>query len=137
MDDQKDNKMKLWLQLAAVYNLLWGASVVLFPKLQFEVFDMEYPRYMGFWQCVGMIVGVYGLGYWWASRDPLKHWPIVAVGLIGKICGPIGFAEAIFTGKLPLIFGINIIFNDIIWWPSFFLIMLRARKKAKFEGKWP
>ena len=126
-----------WLRLAAIYNVLWGAFVVLFPKLQFEWFGMEIPHYLGFWQCIGMIVGVYGLGYWWAARNPLRHWPIVAVGLLGKIFGPIGFLQSILTGKLPFIFGINIIFNDLIWWPSFFLIMKAAYVNAKREGEWP
>ncbi len=129
--------MGLWLRLAAIYNVLWGASIVLFPNWQFELFGMDLPRYPGFWQCVGMIVGVYGLGYWWAARNPLIHWPIVAVGLIGKIFGPIGFLEAIITKKLPFIFGLNIIFNDLIWWPSFFLIMKAAYDNAKRKGEWP
>lgn len=129
--------MSTWLKLAALYNVLWGTFVVLFPRLQFEWLGMELPRYLGFWQCIGMIVGVYGLGYWWAARNPLRHWPIVAVGLLGKIFGPIGFGESLITGKLPWVFGINIIFNDLIWWPSFILIMKAAYYHAKKEGEWP
>ncbi|MCR9206480.1 MAG: hypothetical protein NXH75_17995 [Halobacteriovoraceae bacterium] len=129
--------MCLWLKGAAIYNILWGAFVVLFPETMFHWFEMELPLYIGFWQCVGMIVGVYGLGYWWASRDPLTHWPIIAVGLLGKIFGPIGFLESILTGKLPLTFGINIVFNDLIWWPSFFLIMKAVYENAKRRGSWP
>lgn len=126
-----------WLKAAAIYNVIWGSFVVLFPNTLFEWFQMELPIYIGFWQCVGMIVGVYGLGYWWASRDPFTHWPIIAVGLLGKIFGPIGFVESIVTGKLPIVFGINIIFNDLIWWPSFFLIMKAAYENAKRRGSWP
>lgn len=127
----KNETMSYWLKAAGIYNLIWGASVVLFPSAQFEYFNMPQPLYPGIWQCVGMIVGVYGLGYWWASRDPFTHWPIIAVGLLGKVLGPIGFIESVVSGKLPLIFGINNIFNDLIWWPSFSLILYGARKKAK------
>lgn len=129
--------MKVWLKAAAIYNVFWGTSVVLFPSWQFDLLGMDLPRYPGFWQCVGMIVGVYGLGYWWAARDPFTHWPIVAVGLLGKIFGPIGFSEALFSGKLPLGFGVNIIFNDLIWWPSFLMIMMGSFKNAKRRGSWP
>jgi len=129
--------METWLKAAAIYNVLWGAFVVLFPTTQFEWLGMDLPRYPGFWQCVGMIVGVYGLGYWWAARAPFRHWPIIAVGLLGKILGPIGFSEALLTQKLPLGFGLNIIFNDLIWWPSFFLIMKGAYDNAKQRGSWP
>ncbi len=125
------------LKAAAVYNIIWGGFVIFFPHLQFEWLGMDQPRYPGFWQCIGMIVGVYGLGYWWAAKNPFHHWPIVAVGFLGKIFGPIGFLEAILTGKLPLAFGINIIFNDLIWWPSFFLIMKGSWEYAKERGSWP
>ena len=43
-----------------------------------------------------MIVGVYGIGYAIASTDPLRHWPIVLVNSLGKIFGPIGFAQALW-----------------------------------------
>ena len=47
---------------AGLYNLIYGAWVVLFPASTFEMLDMEPPRYMFLWQCIGMIVGVYGVG---------------------------------------------------------------------------
>ena len=47
---------------------------------------------------VGMIVGVYGIGYIIASARPLVHWPIILVGFLGKIFGPIGFTKALIEG---------------------------------------
>ena len=52
---------------------------------------MTLPVYPMIWQGMGMVIGVYGLGYWWAAQILVIHWPIVAVGLLGKIFGPIGF----------------------------------------------
>jgi small multidrug resistance pump len=88
--------MSLILKLAAVYNILWGAWVVLFPQALFSLLHMPPPLYIELWQCIGMIVGVYGLGYWFASKDPLTHWPITLVGLLGKIFGPIGFLQSLY-----------------------------------------
>ncbi len=129
--------LSLWLKAAAIYNIIWGALAIFFPLGFFAFFKMEAPLYPEFWQCIGMIVGVYGLGYWWAARNPIKHWPITAVGLLGKIFGPIGFAGALIQGKLPVIFGVNIIFNDLIWWPSFGLIIWRTYQHSIKEGSWP
>lgn len=117
------------LFLAGIYNLLWGAWVILFPKLSFTLHGMDLPRYLEIWQCVGMIVGVYGIGYIAASSDPIKHWPIVLVGFLGKVFGPIGFAKALIDGVFPPTFFINIIFNDLIWWIPFYM-MLRDAYKA-------
>jgi hypothetical protein len=69
-------------------------------------------------QCVGMIVGVYGIGYLIAASDPLRHWPIVLVGFLGKIFGPIGFLAAGLRGDLPWSWGVTILSNDLIWWES-------------------
>ena len=123
--------MRTTLVLAGVYNLLWGAFIIAAPNAIFEWADMSPPLYPQIWQCVGMIVGVYGIGYLIASRDPLRHWPIVLVGLLGKVFGPIGFLDAAAKGDLPWSFGWTIITNDLIWWIPFTLILISARRAAK------
>jgi len=118
--------MRVTLTLAGAYNLLWGAFVVLLPGAAFAALGMDSPRYPAIWQCVGMIVGVYGAGYLVAARAPLRHWPIVLVGFLGKIFGPIGFVQAAWTGQLPWELGFTIITNDLIWWVPFGVILWRA-----------
>ena len=120
---------------AGVYNLIWGAVVVLFPLALFEFTDMELPRYPGIWQCVGMIVGVYGIGYLAAAWNPIVHWPIVLVGFLGKIFGPIGFVSAATRGELPWSFGVTILTNDLIWWVPFALILYSASRHHRGSTK--
>jgi small multidrug resistance pump len=119
------------LKLAGIYNVLWGTIVVLFPHLFFDLTGMPRLNYPEIWQCVGMIVGVYGVGYWIAASDPIKHFPIVLVGFLGKVFGPIGFIQALWTERFTLGFGVNIIFNDLIWWIPFFLILREKWKKDR------
>lgn len=126
--------MRWTLIAAGIYNLAWGAFAILAPRLSFEMIGMELPRYLEFWQCIGMIVGVYGIGYLAAAIDPIRHWPITLVGLLGKVFGPIGFAEALWSGKLPLAFGWNIITNDLIWWLPFTAILIAAWKARGVSG---
>ena len=116
----------LWI--AGLYNLLWGASVVLFPTVFFELSNMPLPSYIMIWQCVGMIVGVYGVGYIAAAYNPLVHWPIVLVGFLGKIFGPIGFLWHLMLGNLPVHFGWTIVFNDLVWWVPFGAMLWAAYK---------
>ena len=116
------------LKAAAVYNLVWGAVAIAFPMLLFKLVGMDpLPNYPELWQCIGMIVGVYGIGYWIASSDPVRHWPIVLVGLLGKIFGPIGFVQAVLADRFPLAMGLTILTNDLIWWVPFSLILLNAK----------
>ena len=98
--------MRRVLLAAAAYNLAWGGFAILFPHAMFEWIGAPPPLYPALWQCIGMIVGVYGLGYAIAARNPLRHWPIVFVGLLGKILGPIGFTWALIDGSFPAAFGL-------------------------------
>jgi len=118
--------MTLCLVAAGVYNLLWGAFTVLWPEWLFTLTGMEPPRYPFIWQCVGMIVGVYGIGYLAAARDPARHWPIVLVGLLGKIFGPLGYVMGVADGTVPAAFGVTLPTNDLVWWVPFALILWRA-----------
>lgn len=118
-----------WLIGAGIYNIVWGAIVIIFPDLFFSLADLPIPTYPEIWQCVGMIVGVYGLGYIIAASDPGRHWPIIFVGFLGKIFGPLGFIQSILIGNFNLKFGMTIIFNDMIWWIPFFIIL-----KEKYDS---
>ncbi|MHB8862909.1 MAG: SelL-related redox protein, partial [Pirellulaceae bacterium] len=89
---------------------------------------MDLPRYPQIWQCVGMMVGVYGVGYWMASRAPYRLWPIVFVGLLGKLLGPLGFAAVAMQEGLPWSWGIMILLNDVIWWIPFAAILYEVAR---------
>ena len=93
--------MQTTLRLAAIYNLLWGMVAVLYPIQSFEFFGMKPPLYPQLWQCIGMIVGVYGIGYWLAANNPMVHWPIVLVGFLGKIFWPYRICESTHKWTAP------------------------------------
>jgi hypothetical protein len=118
--------MKCVLAAAGVYNLIWGAWTISFPDDFFKWAGMAPLNYPSIWQCVGMIVGVYGIGYLIAATAPLRHWPIVLVGLIGKFLGPIGMLHAVLSGRLPPAMAWTCVANDLIWWIPFGLILLGA-----------
>lgn len=106
---------------AAVYNLLWGTAVVVFPLAPFRWAGMAEPNYPELWQCPGApgFVLVYAPAYAYLSADPLRYAPFALVGLLGKVCGPLGWAWAYAHGRLPAASGLVILTNDLIWWPLF------------------
>lgn len=119
--------MRRVLWAAAVYNVAWGAAVVLFPLAPFRWMGVPPPNYPALWQCVGMVVGVYGVGYACAATDPARHWPIVLVGFLGKLLGPVGFLFAATHGALPWAFGWVNVTNDLLWLVPFALILSHAQ----------
>jgi len=124
--------MKRCLLAAGVYNLAWGLAFGVFPFALFDWAGMARPNYPELWQCIAMIVGVYGVGYAAASIDPYKHWPVVLAGFLGKVFGPIGFLNAALAGRLPWKFGAVNVCNDLVWLVPFALI-LRGAWRAHIE----
>jgi hypothetical protein len=116
------------LVAAGAYNLLWGGWVLLFPAAVFHWAGTAPSNYPQIWQCVGMIVGVYGLGYLIAARNPARHWAIVAVGLLGKVLGPLGMLWSIWQAQLSPNFIWICVTNDLIWWGPFALVLRHALK---------
>lgn len=118
-----------WFWGAAIYNVLWGAWVILLPGMIFELCGMDPINYPGVWQGVGMIVLVYALGYYYIGKDPERYGNFVWVGLLGKTFGPLGGVMAFTRGEFPLAFAWVFVFNDLIWWPAFWKFALTYARK--------
>jgi peroxiredoxin len=121
--------MRRVLGLAAAYNLLLVGAAVLFPGAVFALPGMPAFNYPFVWQCIGMIVAVYGIAYAAASTDPIRYWPVVLAGLGGKVLGTIGFLIAAVRGDLAWSLGWTILANDVVWWMPFTLILREAYRQ--------
>ena len=108
-----------WFYAAAVYNVLWGTAVAMFPGTLLRIVGMNATGALRLVQVMGMMVGVYGYGYYLLARDPKRYSGLIWIALAGKTLGPIGFVYSAWTGALPWNFGWICVFNDVIWWPVF------------------
>ena len=124
-----DLRFYRWLfYAAAAYNAVWGVVMVAMPNLAFDLLVMARPNYPALWQCIGMMVGVFAIGYWLIAQDPVRYGPIAWIGLLGKVFGPIGLLMAALDGELPWSFGWICLTNDVIWWIPFGLFLWRIRR---------
>jgi hypothetical protein len=109
--------------LAGFYNIAWGIFTSLNPQWLFrfsKIPDINYPQ---IFQCLAMVIALYGLLYWEVARLPEQNWRIAAVGLLGKILGPIGMTYMITTHRWPPRIMILCLTNDLIWWLPFALYL--------------
>ncbi|HEX4412846.1 MAG TPA: hypothetical protein VH107_04405 [Lacipirellulaceae bacterium] len=111
--------------LAGVYNLAFGLWAGFWPLDFFQLFAIEPPRYPQIWSCVGMIVGVYGLLYLYVAWRLENGWPLIAVGLLGKVLGPIGMMTS-FSPDWPRRLAMLCVSDDLIWWLPFGLFLIRG-----------
>lgn len=112
--------------IAGVYNILWGLFSALDPQWLFQYAKMPLDNHPQIFACLAMVVGLYGLVYFEVARVPERGWPLAAVGLIGKILGPLGLAQLILTKVWPPATIILCLTNDFIWWIPFGLYLYDA-----------
>lgn len=112
--------------LAGMYNIAWGLYAIADPQWLFRVTGMAPMRHPEIFMTLGLVIGLYGILYLEVAREPNGGWPIAAVGLAGKVLGPLGFTVAVATGELKSSAVILIITNDLIWWLPFGLYLYDA-----------
>jgi hypothetical protein len=120
--------------IAGAYNLAWGAFSALDPQWLFRFAGMPLATYPEIFACLAMVVGIYGLLYWQVARDPEHGFAIAAVGLLGKVLGPIGLVRLIATGAWPPATVILCLTNDLIWWIPFGLYLRDALSVRRGSG---
>lgn len=111
---------------AGFYNIGWGIYAALDPQWLFRFARMPPLNYPQIFACLGMVIGLYGILYLEVARAPERGWLLAAVGMAGKILGPIGLAGLILTGAWPPRTAVLCITNDLIWWIPFGLYLRDA-----------
>ena len=106
-------------QVAGVYNLAFGAWAGLWPLAFFEWMRVPPPTYPSLWSCIGMVVGVYGFLYLYAGKHLDRAFPIIAIGMLGKVLGPGGAVVSVLREEFPPSLFWMILTNDLIWWIPF------------------
>lgn len=108
---------------AGIYNIAWGCYAVIDPQWLFRVADMPPQNHPQIFMTLGMVLGLYGLLYLDVALRPAEGFTIAAVGLAGKLLGPLGWLGLALTGEWPLASGVILLTNDLIWWIPFALYL--------------
>jgi hypothetical protein len=122
-----------WFYGAAIYNAVWGGTVVLFPDTLLRIAGLPAAGAAPLAQVIGMMVGVYAYGYYLLAREPVRYYGLIWIALAGKTLGPVGFLYSAWTGTLPWSFGWICVFNDVIWWPVFWRFALQHARTRDAE----
>ena len=86
---------------AGVYNVLWGVWSIADPQWFFRLSGLPLSNHPAVFACLGMVISLYGVLYFQVARVPERGWPIAAVGLTGKVLGPIGMFTLVSSGRGP------------------------------------
>jgi hypothetical protein len=135
LSDYRSKIYRLLFGLAALYNVAFGSWACFWPETLFARLEMAPPNYPGLWQCLGMVVGLYGILYAYAGIHLDRAKLIIAIGLAGKILGPIGMFIAFRSGGWPLRAVTLIVFNDFVWLLPFTLFLFDGTRMGLDDGR--
>jgi hypothetical protein len=127
--------MSVVLTVAGTYNLAWAAWMVLLPTESFALSGMQRPEtpldYPHLWQGIGVLVGVFGVGYLFAATNPVRHWGVVLVGLVSKMFGILGAVQGVAAGtSRPVALPLTAV-NDLVWCVPFALIVRNGYRATR------
>jgi hypothetical protein len=112
--------------IAGAYNIAWGIYSSIDPQWLFRFVRMPLSNTPEIFACLAMVVGLYGLVYWEVARVPERGFVLAAVGLLGKILGPIGLGVLLLSRAWPARATVLCLTNDLIWWIPFAIYLRDA-----------
>src|SRR5262245_1999884 len=124
--------MKFVLRFVDVYNVLAGLHMVVMYHETYKMIGMDKPeKGMHFpIQLVGILVGLFGVGYYMVARNPVENRNILLLGFWSKFLGSCLGTFYVIRGLLPPTFVLLYFFSDIIYLPPFYVILRRLNRIA-------
>jgi len=107
------------------YNLLAGVGMFCFYHEGFKLLGVEKPQLNLPIQLVGMLVGLFGVGYWMVASNPVENRNLLLLGFWSKALGSMLGVYYVCVGKLPTVFLAMLFFSDIVYLPPFYMILRR------------
>ncbi len=118
--------MRLVLRLAALNNVLAGVGMIIFYHEAFKLLGVPKPELNLPIQLVGVLVLLFGIGYWWAASDPVANRNVLLLGTWSKLLGSVLGVYYVARGDLPAVFLALLLVADVVYLPLFYAILRRV-----------
>jgi small multidrug resistance pump len=122
--------MRFVLRFAGTYNLLAGAAMICLYHEGYKLLGMRKPELILPVQVMGILVGLFGVGYHLVASNPVENRNILALGFWSKALSSIFALYYVAVGTLPVGFLPVLFFSDIVYLPPFYLIWRRISRLA-------
>jgi amino acid transporter len=105
---------------AATLNWLIGLALLFDAPLVFRLFRVTpAPTELLFVQLFSWLVVVFGVGYFWVSRDPQGNIPIIKLGMFGKASVFLVCIAAVVTGtvswQMMILASVDLVYAILFW----------------------
>lgn len=115
-----EKSTKTLFLIGAIFNWVVGLALAFKAGLLFELFRVTpAPTEPLFLQLFAWLVFVFGIGYFWVSRDPVANIPIIKLGALGKICVFLTVLACVLMGavswQMLLLASADLVFAVLFW----------------------
>ena len=116
----KAGVMRAMFLSGAVFNWLVGLGLLFDAGLLFELFSVSpTPTEPLFVHLFAWLVIVFGVGYYWISRDPPGNVPIIRLGMLGKASVVLVCLAAVVMGtaswQLMILAAADLVYAILFW----------------------
>lgn len=122
--------MRFLLRFVAVYNVLAGLAMLVFYHEAYKLLGLKKPEVNLPIQLVGVLVGLFGVGYWLVASRPVENRNLLLLGFWSKALGSVLGIYYVWLGKLPPVFLVFLFLGDIVYLPPFAVILKRLSRSA-------
>ena len=119
------------LKSAGWYNLVAGILMMILYHEGFKMLGVAKPEMNLPIQLVGLLVGIFGMGYLMACRNPVENRNIILLGFFSKLLGPALAISYIVSGLLPIAMIPILVFADLIYLVPFWMTYKRCCRIAR------
>jgi CDP-diglyceride synthetase len=123
--------MKFLLRFVAAFNVGAGLFMLIGYHETYKIIGMEKPSISFPIQLVGILVGLFGVGYYLVVKNPIENRALLMLGFWSKFLGSCLGTYYVVRGQLPLRFVAVYFFADVIYLPPFYLILQRLYALAR------
>jgi small multidrug resistance pump len=127
--------MRFLLGFAGCYNLLAGLTMIVFYHEALKLIGWPKPELMLPIQLVGILVGLFGLGYLLVASNPVENRNVLLLGFLSKALGSLLGIGYVALGKLSASFLVVLLFVDIMYLPPFAVILFRLYRFANEQPR--
>ena len=122
--------MRFVLRFVAVFNVLAGLFMLVCTHETYKIIGMPKPQISFPMQLVGILVGLFGVGYYLVAKSPLENRAVLMLGFWSKFLGSCLGTAYVLRGRLPWQFVLVFLLADVIYLPPFYIILRRLYRIA-------
>jgi len=122
--------MRYLLRFAGCFNLLAGLAMISLYHEGYKLLGVPKPALVLPVQVMGILVGLFGVGYHLVANRPVENRSILMLGFWSKLLSSVLALAYVVAGRLPWGFAVVVFLSDVIYLPPFYVILRRLYRAA-------